>query len=295
MRKISKYIVLIIIVLVLSLTGCSNNTNIENGEQLKSKVKAELSFLDEELIDVMNKLNNISFSNYIVDSKEVPSSSENSNSSSSESSQQSGGEQSQGNDQGTNSNPNNIKVTEMVENPTISADYNNIKWNELQTTLEIFVSSWNTIILDLYKINVNGSDITEFSSYLDALLIAIKNQDKVSALTNAGVLYSYIPRYIDSFEQQSASKDIITTKLHILNAYVGATASNWDYANSEMILAEDFFTNLMNNNEFVKTREYNTYKTYVALKELQNSVKTQDFAIFLIKYKNVMQEIGILD
>ena len=62
-----------------------------------------------------------------------------------------------------------------------------------------------------------------------------------------------------------------------------------------MALAEQFYTTIMSDNELIDTKEYNVNKSYVSLKELQNSVKTQDKTIFFLKYKNLMQEITLLD
>lgn len=194
----------------------------------------------------------------------------------------------------SSSSSNEINVTEMVKEPIIGADYDNVQWEELKTDIETFVSSWNTIILDLYKININSTDINDFSTQLDNLLIGIKNKDKIASLNSAVSLYSYIPKYIESYAQQSITKKIADTKLHILNSYVGASSENWDYVITEMNLAEQVFATVMSDSEFVKNNEYNANKIYVSLKELQNSIKTNDKTIFFIKYKNLMQELDIL-
>ena len=69
---------------------------------------------------------------------------------------------------------------------------------------------------------------------------------------------------------------------------------NWDLATSEMALAEQILTGLLKNEELLNLKEYNVNKSYVSLKELQNSIKAQDRTIFFIKYRNLMQELEIL-
>lgn len=69
---------------------------------------------------------------------------------------------------------------------------------------------------------------------------------------------------------------------------------NWDYVTSELLAAEQTFTTVMKNEEAVNEKEYNINKSYVALKELQNSIKAQDRTLFFLKYRNLMQELEIL-
>lgn len=314
--KIKKICILIIlIILILSLTGCSNNN--ENEQDLHAKVDSEMDYLDAELILILGKLNNISFSNYMVEEREVDLSSnasektastsrENSQSSnsggessssegSSSEGDSSGGEGSSGDKSGGGSQNNQkINVTEMVTQSTLNINYDDVKWNEIASSLDTFYTSWNTIILDLYKLNINGEDITSFSSKLDELLLNIKNQDKVAALRSSAELYSYIPKYLNGYSNDNGFKDLANAKMHILNAYVGASIEDWTYSDSELALAEQSFTNLMKNAEFMSQKEYNVNKTYITLKELQTSNQYRDKTIFFLKYKNLIQEIDIL-
>ena len=325
LKKIS--IVLLIVCLVIAgIWAFTSRSNGKSSDELQAKVETEIDYLNSEIIDVMNKLNNISFANYTVETQEV---SPNDESSSGGGSSQGGGgssgssgsggegesqggggngQQSQsegesGSSQGgqsgqgsgnTSGNSKKINVTEMVKEPVISADFDNVQWEELGAGVETFANSWNTIILDLYKMNIHSTDITDFSTNLDNLIIGIKNQDKTASLNSAANLYSYIPRYIEAFAQQSTEGNIANAKLHILNAYVAASNDNWEGVTAEMALAEQFYTTIMSDNELVDTKEYNVNKSYVSLKELQNSVKSQDKTIFFLKYKNLMQELEIL-
>ena len=323
MKKIS--IVLLIVCLVIAgIWVFTSRSNGKSSDELQAKVETEIEYLNSEIIDVMNKLNNISFANYTVETQEVSPNEESSsggNSSKNGNSSQSGGEsggsgaggqgsgsgsgqQSQGEagasqgGQGSGSSSGNskkINVTEMVQQSLISLDFDKVQWEELGASIETFASSWNTIILDLYKMNIDGTDITDFSTQLDNLIIGIKNQDKTASLNSAAALYSYIPKYIEAYSKQSITGNIANAKLHILNAYVAASNDNWEGANAEMAVAEQFYTTLMSDKELMDTKEYNVNKSYVSLKELQNSVKAQDKTIFFLKYKNLMQEITLLD
>lgn len=311
--KIRKACILILLViLVLFLTGCSNK-NDKNGEDLHGKVNTEIQYLSNELIIMMSKLNNVMFSNYMVNSREVDitskvteqgsssskekqqsSNSEGESSQNNNSSSENGGGGSSGGDGNKGASGEKINVTEMVAQPSLNINYDDINWTEISTMAETFYTSWNTIILDLYKLNVNSQDITNFSSGLDQLIINIKAQDKVATLSSATNLYSYLPKYLEAYSTDSALKDLSLTKMHVLNAYVATTADNWDVSNNEMVATEQAFTNVMKNSEFVSQKEYNVNKVYIALKELQNSNQYQDKTLFFLKYKNLMQEISVI-
>lgn len=326
MRKIC--IFLLVSMLIFSLSGCSKIDN--SPEALEEKVNAEIEYLDTEIITMMSDLNNINFSNYLVKAREVEQLAKASEktSGSSQGSSQGGGSsgasgQSGGGQQGGGSDSQNgqnvsqsetstgagngsgqgesggenaekIKVTEMVAQSSLDTNYDEVDWEEIKTSVETFYTSWNTIILDLYKLNVNSEDITGFSGNLDQLVINIKNQDKPAALASATTLYSYIPKYLDSFSQDSALKDLTTAKMHIMNAYTSATLDAWDVVAGELLLAEQAYTNVMKNTEYMSQKEYNVNKTYITFKELQNAVQYQDKTVFFLKYKNLMQEIDVM-
>ena len=46
--------------------------------------------------------------------------------------------------------------------------------------------------------------------------------------------------------------------------------------------------------EYMKDKEYKVNKTYVLIKELQNSLGYKDKKMFYIKYKNLMESINTL-
>ena len=56
-------------ILLFTLTGCSNQNNQNNQDNLKSKVKEEISYLDNNLISTLNIVNKLSYDNYKETSK----------------------------------------------------------------------------------------------------------------------------------------------------------------------------------------------------------------------------------
>ena len=62
----------------------------------------------------------------------------------------------------------------------------------------------------------------------------------------------------------------------------------------EIKKAEEAFNNVMTDVNFINEKNYNVNKTYVSLKELQNSISLNDPDVFYIKYKTFMEEINLL-
>ena len=61
--------IVIIIVLFIAIKGFSSSTN--SKDDIKSKVKSEISYLDSKILFLLNRLNNIVDANYYVSIHEV--------------------------------------------------------------------------------------------------------------------------------------------------------------------------------------------------------------------------------
>ena len=292
------YIVILLLSLSIFLTGCSNQNTHEN---LEEKVNSEIEYIDVELIKIISKLNNINFSNYMIQIKDVDVSSDLSDESTkSEQNQNYQGEsngeskegntESQGNENKKSLNK-KINVTEMVSQPSINTDTNNIDWQDISSKAETLSNSWNTIILDLYKLNITSESINNFSNLLDQILIAIEKEDKTLCLSLMANLYGLIPKFIDNYSDDSGKFYISTTKWHILNAYVGVSSEDWALASTELSLAEQAFSNVMKNEEYMSQKEYSINRIYIGIKELQTSNQYTNPNLFFLKYRNAMQEL----
>lgn len=90
----------------------------------------------------------------------------------------------------------------------------------MKSEIEKLYASWSTVVLDLYKVNVNNQDILSFNTDLDSTTQSIKSEDKVKTLTNLAKLYSYIPKYVSNVSNDVKTNNLYKTKSSILNAYV---------------------------------------------------------------------------
>lgn len=281
------------------MTGCSKE---EEKKDLKEKVNEELNYLDTHIISILNNLNNISLENYKITSEivEVEERSKESSTGNTGGSQETAtgqtGEESSGPSQSSKNSQknNNIDTTKMEENAILDSNMDDIDWKSIKYEIETINKSWTVILLDLYSLNVSNDDIVAFSEILDNSIISIKNENKIDSLNNIAKLYSYIPIYEKAISAENSMQNIKQTKSFLINAYSFAEQDNWNEIQKNMNECEKTFKNVVNDIEFAKRNEYKINKTYVLIKEMQNSLYLQDKDIFYIKYKNLLESINTL-
>ena len=303
MKNNIKILSLILVILLVSFTlaGCQK---VDEHQELINKSVEELDYLEFSISSMLNAINNIPMQNYEISLKEVnldtnengqqESSSSGSSSGNSSNSQQEGGSSSGsgGSSSGQNQSE-KITVTEMIPSNILNRS-KETNWDTIKQDIEDLYEPWNTIILDLYKLNVNNEQILNFTTQLDNATKAITEENKKNALVSLSNMYAYIPMFLEYFSTDTALKNIKYTKSYIFSAYSIVEDDNWEEVKSKVLEAEKTLTAVINNLEFAKNNEYNINKTYVVFKELQNSLNREDVELFYIKYKNFMEEINIL-
>lgn len=279
-------IIIYIIILTLSLCGCSDNNN-----QVDQKIQSEIEYLDKKIIGIMNKLNNITLENYEVKSKEVLL--EQTNTQSESTGENSQDNQSQGNESSeeeNQENSGNIKVLQMQPSNILVIDKNDVDWVTIKSEVETLYSSWNTILLDLYSVNVENEDILNFSNTLDEAILVVKSENKQGSLETLASLYSFLPKYLEKITVEKSQVYIIQTKSNILNAYAQIEKQNWEEVKNQLVLADTAYSKVMSDVNYIENKE-DVNRVYILIKELQNSISIQDKDIFYIKYKNLMNAI----
>ena len=294
---------LILVICLFFLVGCSDNTS---DTQSKEKLTSEIKYFSSHIAKLLNDLNNISLQNYELTSRKVNIDSSSNNSSSSEgssssgSSSNSGGQSQSGSGQGSSQNNDqsaesqSITVTDMQANSVLKTNTDDINWDLVKTEIEQINTSWSVVMLDLQNANVSNTDIMAFSNLLDKTIISIKNEDKNTSLTNLTALYSYIPKFLNSVSMDKSLQNIETTKYNIFIAYTAVSQDDWNTANTNIANAESSFLSVLNDTNYSKNREFKINKTYVLLKDMQNSIVNMDKELFFLKYKNLMESLNTL-
>lgn len=282
------------------------NANKNPEEYEKQKISSEMEFLESKILDLANMMNNIQTSKYSVTVKELPNQtqenekkdSSNSQEQSSESSNQgqSGGEENDSSQD--SSSQSSTEQDKSGENKKYELELNGvlnenqqIDWNNVKGKVEELYISIPTITLDLYKKNVNKDDILNFNKEYDNLIKVVKNENKEEVLGTLNNLYSYMPKFIQNTSDDNVNKTIVETKSYIVSAYSKLDAENWDVISDDIKKAIDVYSKLLSDTNIDSEKQYSLNKSYVILNEIQNALSIKDKSVFLIKYKNLLEEL----
>lgn len=311
MKKYKKFLFLFLIIVITTLSAFLYTTlGKGNSQDEKEKTLAEVEYLEKKIVTLLNELNNIESRNYNLSvseiSKEDSSQSEQdtqekeSKSNGEEESQDKRNQnsQEQGEDSARNSNTSSGEDEENEEytlkETGILANVNNIDWENLKTEVENLYLPVPTITLDLYSVEISRDDILGFNQELDNLTMVVKEENKEKTLENLSKLYEYIPRFAKMLTDNTTYRAVIETKNNLFKAYSKLDSKNWDEISNDLKQAIDTYSNQLININKDSDKQYVINKIYIMLNELQNAVNVQDESIFLIKYKNILEEMNNL-
>ena len=310
------YIVLIIIVVILSLTIYTNASK-NDTENQKDKALSQIKYMESKIANLLNSMNNIEARNYSVVTSEMSKSttekskSQNSSSSSSgQGGQQSGG---QGGDKsssggGSSSAGGQENATDSSESGTSDEAQKNkkfelkssgvltrkedINWDLIKNEIENLYTSLPAITMDLYQFNINQEDILNFNTEYDKLTTVVKDEKKEETLAELAKVYEYFPKFLRGSGQDELYTTLIETKSHVLKGYTKLDSDNWQEISTDIKNAIDTYSKLLTMTNVDARKQYNVSKVYIMLNELQNAANLKDPAVFLIKYKNLLEEMN---
>ena len=313
MKKYKKFLFFFLILIIILLSFfLYNSISNENKDDSKGKALSEIEYLENKLELLFNKLNNIENNNYSLSVKKIEESSssqsgsESSNGNSGESSESSeeesnngsgsSSEEQLGNSSNSSSdskgNEGNNEEYNLEQSGILTNNNNNIDWKSIKLEVESLYSEVATITLDLYSLGISKEDVLGFNQELDDLTISVKEENKENTLSNLSKLYEYIPKYLKSVTNDEIFIGKIDTKNNLFKAYSILDSKNWqEIGNNVTNTINSFSNNLLNKQT---DKQYIINKIYIMLNELQSAVNKQDDSIFLIKYKNILEEINNL-
>lgn len=306
------YVVVIVILLILSLTIYTNASKNDEKDQ-KEKAFSQIKYMEGKIANLFNTINNIEARNYSVVTSEMSkattqkSNSENSSSSSeskqgesqsSSSSSSEGGSSSQAQestgdtseDASSEEKENNKKFELKATNVLTKTD--DINWDIVKSEVENLYTSLPSITMDLYQFNINQEDILGFNSEYDKLTAVVKDEKKEEVLAELTKVYEYFPKFLRGSGQELLYTTLIETKWNVFKAYSKLDSGNWQEISNDVKSAIDTYSKLLTNTEIDARKQYNVSKGYIMLNELQNAVSLNDTTVFLIKYKNLLEEMN---
>lgn len=308
MKKIV-YIVLLIIMVVLALTIYTNASK-NNTENEGEKIASEIKFLESKIVDLLNKMNGIETRNYKISYGEMTkktqeqsggesstsggSKSEEGEETSGEDGESTGGDNSDSSSDSQKDTKGTEQKFEMKKTGILSNNTEDINWEEIKLEIENLYSSIPTITVDLYRNNANQEDILSFNKEFDNLMQVAKNEDKEKTLTQLSKLYDYIPKFINNTSSTDIEKKVIEAKSNILKGYSKLDNNNWNEIYNDVNNAIKGYSQLLSNTTIDSKKQYSINRIYILLNELKSSISLKDKQIFLIKYKNLLEEFDSL-
>lgn len=292
------------IIIVVIIIFMYQTISKENGKDAKEKTLAEVEFIEVKLVGLLNKMNNIEVRNYNVSVTEITQkkSLENENNTANETSKSADKENNdKANEKGDTSSEQktNDKESENQQNEKfqlkatgVLTRNEDIDWKQVKNDVEMLYSSIPTITLDLYQMQVAQEDILNFNKEIDILTLAIQKNSKEETLKSLSTIYEYIPKFIEKTTNDNLIKAITKTKSDLFKSYSQLDRKNWQEISEMIKKAVDNFSQLLTDTKIDSNKQYTINKVYVMLNELQNAVKVQDINVFLIKYKNILEEMN---
>ncbi len=289
------YITLIILIIMIGFIFYKVYANQNKNDNIQEKTFGEIKKLDSNFSNIFNQLNNVKYEQYKISSSEMKeedkgSSAENTTGGdSSSSSKESSGEETGDSKEKDDNQSKENKKYELKKSGILTQD-EQIDWESIKNDIENIYPSLTGFTLDLYQINANKQEITEFNSQYDNVITQIKEEKKEETLDELSKLYEYLPKFADNATQDEKEKVVLNTKNEIFKAYSILDKEEWNKIQEHVQAATQEFTKLLTNIEMQKN-QYNINKAYVMINELKNAVNLKDKEIFLIKYKNLLEEL----
>lgn len=174
-------------------------------------------------------------------------------------------------------------------------DNEKVNWDVIKEEVESIYSNWPSTLIDLNSLNVNQDNLIKFNDNLNQLVITLDGEDRNQSLLKLADLYGLINLYYSEYSDDTIKENVIATKSYIARAYALIESDDkWDEIKQNITNARVQYNNVMNNS--LQEGNINSInKSYILLGEMEKNVDSKNKKVFLINYKNLMQELDIID
>ena len=274
MKKYIITIVTLFAIILLSIGGYFLYSNAKTKESsstttLQAKCMEEINYLSTEIIEMLNELNNISFSDFEIQNKTIEA-------------------EASGNE---TASENSIDTSVMQFDNILTSDNNDINWEDLKGRVENMYSTWTTVLIDLTTLNVNRDNLLKYNSLLDDIVLEMEKEDKKQTLIKLADLYQLLAQYVNDVSQDSTVKSIFATKSNVLYAYAMVGNEDWNKVREYVSTAKQEFSNNLTNPVENMANFDSMNKAYILLNELAEDSNREEEKIFYINYRSLIQEL----
>lgn len=278
--------VIIVIIITIAMIFLYQNTTAKSLD-INDKISDELTYVDTTLVSMLNGLSNLNTASLLISNESSGSGSQSTSSGSSSSE-----ESTEGQSSNNESKQQNIVKYELMQEPVLDKDKNDIDWRKLEDTAENLYNSWATITIDLNSQNVSKDNILMFNTNLDNLMNSLKNKDKTNSKICLANLYSMLPKYMEETFKNQNEISFRKVKSSVLLAYAMIDTGDWDNINKFLSQAEADLKSLMETGNLNGNFKKSTVdKSYVLLRELIKSSNEKNLDLFYVKYMNLISEL----
>ena len=201
-----------------------------------------------------------------------------------------GGDSSSEQGNNTSSSTEDNKKFELKANGVLN-NSEQIDWDNIKGEIENLYTIIPTVTMDLYGININQEDILSFNKEFDNLALVVKDENKEKTLEELSKIYDYIPKFAKNATNDELYKKLLETKANIFKAYSKLDSEKWDEISNDISNGINIYSQLLTDTNIDNKKQYSINRIYIMINELRNSANIKDKTVFLIKYKNLVEEI----
>lgn len=281
--KVYSYIFLVIFLIFFILFGIfkAGKININNQEKYTQKLISEIKYLDINFVKIFNQMNNIEFENYKISINEIDK----------KNLKNQKKEDTKSNDNKENEENKDIKIFDL-KRMNILTESKDINWQKIKDEVENMYLSIPTITLDLYQTKIEKNLILDFNSEYDNLTKFAQEENKIKTLEELVKLYSNLVKISENIFPGEFDKLILKSKLNLFKAYSKLDNKDWEEILKDINLSIEEFSKIMSMKDITNQKIYSINKIYIMLNELEKSIDKKNEEIFLIKYKNIIEELN---
>ena len=281
--KVYSYIFLVIFLIFFILFGIfkAGKININNQEKYTQKLISEIKYLDINFVKIFNQMNNIEFENYKISINEIDK----------KNLKNQKKEETKSNDNKENEENKDIKIFDL-KRMNILTESKDINRQKIKDEVENMYLSIPTITLDLYQTKIEKNLILDFNSEYDNLTKFVQEENKIKTLEELVKLYSNLVKISENIFPREFDKLILKSKLNLFKAYSKLDNKEWEEILKDINLSIEEFSKIMSMKDITNQKIYSINKIYIMLNELEKSIDKKNEEIFLIKYKNIIEELN---